>query len=146
VLPLVRAAAPTLYRVVVIGNGPADVLQRLRGAPELQVIGPVADVGPWYAQADAIVVPVRAGGGTRIKVLEAFARGRPVVSTSIGIEGIKAQQEVHVLVGDTPDAFAHQCVRLMTDAALGQRLAAAAWSLFSGVYTTAAVATSGALA
>jgi glycosyltransferase involved in cell wall biosynthesis len=146
VLPLLRAAAPTQCRVVVIGNGPADVLQRLRGAPELELVGPVADVRPWYAQADAIVVPVRAGGGTRIKVLEAFAHGRPVVSTSIGIEGIEAQPEEHVLVGDTPDAFTHQCLRLMTDAALGQRLAAAAWSLFSGAYTTAAVTTSGVLA
>jgi glycosyltransferase involved in cell wall biosynthesis len=146
VLPLLRATAPTPYRVVVIGNGPADVLQRLRGALELQVVGPVADVGPWYAHADAIVVPVRAGGGTRIKVLEAFAHGRPVVSTSIGIEGIEAQPEEHVLVGDTPGTFAHQCLRLMADAALGQRLAAAAWTLFSGGYTTAAVATSGALA
>jgi glycosyltransferase involved in cell wall biosynthesis len=131
---------------MVIGNGPADVLQRLRRAPELEVVGPVADVRPWYAQADAIVVPVRAGGGTRIKVLEAFALGRPVVSTSIGIEGIEAQPEEHVLIGDTPGALAHQCLRVMTDAALGQRLAAAAWSLFSGAYTTAAVTTSGALA
>jgi glycosyltransferase involved in cell wall biosynthesis len=146
VLPLLRAVAPVACRLVVIGNGPADVMQRLRAAPEVEVVGPVADVGPWYADADVIVVPVRAGGGTRIKVLEAFAHGRPVVSTSVGIEGIEVQPEEHVLVGDTPDAFARQCVRLMSDATLGHRLAAAAWSLFSGVYTTTAVATSGALA
>ena len=94
------------------------------------------------AKGYAVVALVRAENRE-----QATARVARSLSRFLGSrEGSVAADSVHVLVGDTPDAFAHQCVRLMTDAALGQRLAAAAWSLFSGVYTTAAVATSGALA
>src|SRR5205814_10238117 len=105
-----------------------------------QLERPVPDAAPCYRAADAIVVPVRAGGGTRIKVLEAFSYRRPVVSTSIGIEGIDAHDAEHVLLADTADVFAEQCVRLMRDAALAERLTEDALSLVKRAYSLEAVA------
>jgi glycosyltransferase involved in cell wall biosynthesis len=143
VLPRLRAAAPGRFQVDVVGTGPASVRSRLAGAPEVRVVGPVPSVAPAYAEADAVIVPLRAGGGTRIKVLEAFAHHRPVVSTSVGIEGIDAHPEEHVLIGDDPDTFASQCLRLLVEPQLVDRLAASAWSLFRRAYSTEALARAG---
>jgi glycosyltransferase involved in cell wall biosynthesis len=143
VLPRLRAAAAGQFQVDVVGTGPSTVLARLAGPPEVRVLGPVPSVAPAYGEADAVIVPLRGGGGTRIKVLEAFAFRRPVVSTSLGIEGIDAHPEEHVLIGDDPDVFARQCLRLLQDPSLRCRLAANAWSLFTRAYSIEAVARSG---
>jgi glycosyltransferase involved in cell wall biosynthesis len=140
VLPLIRRAAQQPFRVTIVGTGATPAIRRLADLPEVQLIGAVPDVAPWYHEADAVVVPVRAGGGTRIKVLEAFSYGRPVVGTSIGVEGIAAQAEEHVLVGDTAPALAAQCLRLMADPPLAERLTRNASALFAGAYTLDAVA------
>jgi glycosyltransferase involved in cell wall biosynthesis len=142
VLPLLRRTAPRDFQVIIVGSGATPAVQQLAGRPEVRLVGAVPDVAPWYAEADAVVVPIRAGGGTRIKVLEAFSYRRPVVSTSIGIEGIGAHDGKHVLVGDTPAAFSEQCMRLMTDPSLSERLTDRAFSLFMRAYTTDAVARS----
>jgi glycosyltransferase involved in cell wall biosynthesis len=139
-LPLIRPAAPREFRVHVVGTGAGGVARRLADIPEVRVVGAVPDVRPWYRDADAVIVPIRAGGGTRIKVLEAFSYRRPVVSTPTGIEGIDAHPEEHVLVGDTPDRFAAHCLRLMTDAQLTGPLTERAFSLFMGAYSTEAIA------
>jgi polysaccharide biosynthesis protein PslH len=135
VLPLIRRAARRDIRLTIVGSGATVGIRQLAALPEVQLIGAVPDVAPWYSQAHAVVVPIRAGGGTRIKVLEAFSYRRPVVSTSVGIEGIDARPEEHVLVADTPDGFAAQCVRLMTDRHLADALVESAFSLFSRAYT-----------
>jgi glycosyltransferase involved in cell wall biosynthesis len=140
VVPRIRRAARGDFRVVIVGTGAPPTIRRLAALPGVLVIGAVPDVAPWYRDADAVVVPIRAGGGTRIKVLEAFSFRRPVVSTSVGIEGIAAQPEQHALVADTPATFAAQCVRLMTDRHLADALAERAFSLFSRAYTTEVVA------
>ena len=142
VLPLIRRASRQPIQVMIIGTGATPAIQRLRNLPEVQLIGPVPDVAPWYGQADVAVIPVRAGGGTRIKVLEAFCYECPVVTTSIGVEGIAARTDEHVLVGDTPVALAEQCLRLMTNPALGKRLANTAAELFRRSYTLQAAARS----
>jgi glycosyltransferase involved in cell wall biosynthesis len=87
------------------------------------------------------VVPVRIGGGTRLKVVEAFAVGKPVVSTSLGAEGIQARHGEHLLIGDTADAFASQVVRLLADPDQGARLGAAAATLARGQYSWVDAAT-----
>jgi polysaccharide biosynthesis protein PslH len=139
VVPLLRRIAPREFRVAIVGFGATPAVQRLASLPEVRLIGTVPDVAPWYAEADAVVVPIRAGGGTRIKVLEAFGYRRPVVSTSIGVEGIDARPEEHLLVGDTPAAMAEQCARLMGDPRLAQALAERAFALFLRSYSTEAV-------
>ena len=77
----------------------------------------------WYHNAAAVVVPVRAGGGTRIKILEAFSFRRPVITTAVGVEGIDARHDESILVADTPEEFAEACRRLRHDYGLGERLA-----------------------
>jgi polysaccharide biosynthesis protein PslH len=140
VLPLIRRASRQPVRIMIVGTGVTHAIRRLRHLPEVELIGSVPDVAPWYGQADAAIIPVRAGGGTRIKVLEAFGYECPVVSTSIGIEGIAARAEEQVLIGDTPEALAEQCLRLMADPALADRLATSAAALFRRSYTFQAVA------
>jgi glycosyltransferase involved in cell wall biosynthesis len=142
VVPLIRRASRQPIRVMIVGTGVTPAIRQLRIFPEVELIGPVPDVAPWYAQADAAIIPLRAGGGTRIKVLEAFCYECPVVSTSIGIEGIAARAEEHVLIGNTPEALAEQCLRLMADPALADRLATGAAALFRRSYTFEAVAES----
>jgi glycosyltransferase involved in cell wall biosynthesis len=95
----------------------------------------VADLAPVYADADAVVVPLRAGGGTRIKILEAFVHRRPVVSTSLGAEGLEVEHHRHLLLADTPEDFAAQCARLAGDPALRESLTAGGFELASTRHT-----------
>jgi glycosyltransferase involved in cell wall biosynthesis len=115
-------------------------VRELSEIPEVRLVGAVPDVAPVYRDAHAVVVPIRSGGGTRIKVLEAFSYGRPVVSTPVGIEGIEARPEEHLLVGDSPAALAAHCLRLMRDPALACRLAERAMALLKSAYTVDALA------
>ncbi len=139
VLPRIRARNREPFLLRVVGRGMADTMKPLAGIKGVRLIGEVADIGREYADADAVVVPIRAGGGTRIKVLEAFAYRRPVVATSIGVEGIDVVAGEHCLIGDTPGAFAKQCLRLMQDGELGKRLADNAYRLVSERYSPEAV-------
>ena len=86
--------------------------------------GNLPDVRPAIAGSAVCVVPLRIGGGTRLKILQAMALGTPVVSTSKGAEGLDVTPGRDILIGDTPDAFAAQVVRLLNDAALADTLSA----------------------
>lgn len=85
-----------------------------------------ADIIPVYEKASICLVPIRSGGGTRVKILEAFALGRPVVSTTIGAEGLGVEHDRHLLIADEPKAFAKACIALLEDSALADRLCAEA--------------------
>jgi len=115
VLPRIRTLTRREARVRIVGTRPSRRLRDLAREPGVDVVGPVADVATAYADAHAVVVPLRAGGGTRIKILEAFAYRRPVVSTSLGAEGLDVRRGEHLLVGDTPEALAAQCVRVVEE-------------------------------
>ena len=135
VLPLLRRKARAAFVVAVVGDGISrEDARRLSLIKEVNLIGRVHDVGPYYGNAHCVLVPIRAGGGTRIKVLEAFAYRRPVVSTTIGIEGINVQHEKHALIADTEDMFAEHCMRLMTDPKLRKRLTDNAFHLVEESY------------
>jgi glycosyltransferase involved in cell wall biosynthesis len=117
---------------------------RLGGLRGVRLVGAVDDLAPWYRDAHAVIVPIRAGGGTRIKVLEAFRAGRAVVSTSIGMAGIEARHGEHVLIGDSAAQLAQHCARLAADPTIADGLAQQAFQLFLDVYSTEAVARSAA--
>ena len=87
------------------------------------------DVRPHLDACALIVVPLRSGGGTRIKIFEAMAQGVPVVSTTIGAEGLDLDDGEHALFADTPEAFAQACRRVLGDEALAARLVSAARGL-----------------
>jgi glycosyltransferase involved in cell wall biosynthesis len=122
ILPLVRQKLGQV-KLWVVGRNPRPEVLRLQG-DGVQVTGRVDDVMPYYQQAGVCVVPLRAGGGTRLKILEAMALGRPVVSTTIGCEGLAVKPGEDLLVADEPAQFAAEIVRLLTDETLYRRLAA----------------------
>lgn len=136
ILPRVRAGAPARVTFDVVGAGaPRDLAETAGAFPGVRLLGRVDDLAPVYAGVDAVVVPLRAGGGTRIKVLEAFAHLRPVVSTPEGIEGIAALDGTHALVAEGPEAFAEACARLVRESALRSALSANALNLVNSCYT-----------
>jgi glycosyltransferase involved in cell wall biosynthesis len=85
--------------------------------------GYVADAAPFWRRAALMAVPLLSGGGVRVKILEAMAMGVPVVSTSVGCEGLDVRDGEHLLVADTPADFAHACAKLLKDQAMAKRLA-----------------------
>lgn len=139
ILPRVRAAAGQPVRVLIVGSNPSAWVRALARDGDVTVAGAVPDLARYYAAADAVVVPLRAGGGTRIKVLEAFSYRRPVVSTTMGVQGIEATPGRHLLIGDTPHAFAEQCARLIRAPDLGKALAARAFEFVEARHTPARI-------
>jgi len=121
VWPLVRESLPGA-RFQLVGRDDG-ALSQLGDVPGVELTGEVPSLDDVFAQTTAIVVPLRAGGGTRIKILEAFARGLPVIATSIGAEGLQVEDEKSILIADTPGDFARACVRLVEDRELAARLA-----------------------
>ena len=124
VYPLVRRAVPEARFVVMGARPPASVRRLADEDPSIEVTGYVEDPRPYLERSAALIVPVRAGGGMRVKILEALARGIPIVSTTIGFEGIDLTPGEHLLIGDTPEAFADGLVRLLQTPELGRRIAA----------------------
>ncbi len=98
-----------------------------------------ADIVPVYKDASVCLVPIRSGGGTRVKILEAFALGRPVVSTTIGAEGLAVEHNRHLLIADEPDAFVRACTTLLNDKATVERLCTEAGSWVQKYHSARAV-------
>lgn len=117
VLPLIRERRPGV-EVTWIGRTPPEVERRYREAFGIHATGFVEDVRPYLAGADCVVVPIRVGGGTRLKILDAWAMGRPMVSTSIGCEGLEAVDGENILVRDEAEAFASGVEAVLADRAL----------------------------
>jgi glycosyltransferase involved in cell wall biosynthesis len=122
VWPLVKQVVPNA-RVALVGARPPAAVQRLAADPAIEVPGYVADPRPYFARTAALIVPVHAGGGMRVKILEALARGLPIVSTTIGYEGIDVVPGQHLLVGDNPTTFAGALIQLLRRPELGRQLA-----------------------
>jgi glycosyltransferase involved in cell wall biosynthesis len=133
VWPRVRRAHPGA-RLRVLGRRPPEALLRRRAA-DVDVPGFVDDLRPALAQAAAVVAPLRMGGGTRLKILEAMAMERPVVSTDLGAEGLGARHGEELLLADDPERFAAEVARLLRDPTLGGRLGAAARRLVEARYS-----------
>lgn len=122
VLPLVWAQRPGV-RFLMVGRSPAPAVQALHNGTRLLVAGDVPDVRPAMAAAAAYVVPMRMGGGIRLKLLEALAMQLPVVSTSMGAEGVPELRDgEHLLLADSPRDFAAALLRLLVAPALREQL------------------------
>jgi polysaccharide biosynthesis protein PslH len=122
ILPILRNANERItFRVV--GRKPAPSLAAtLQRVPGVELVGEVADVRTYIAEAQVVVVPIRIGGGTRIKILEALAMEKPVVSTSVGAEGLELEDGRDLLLADTPEKFATQVQFLLANTELQARL------------------------
>jgi len=134
ILPLLRQRCGQPFAVDVVGRGPSPQVLALAQLPEVTVTAGVERVEPCYEAADVVLVPIRYGGGTRIKILEALALGRAVVSTTIGAEGLDLRPGVDLLIADTPADFAEACIRLLKDEALRARIAASGRARFLETY------------
>jgi glycosyltransferase involved in cell wall biosynthesis len=116
VLPLVRDLRPgVLFEVV--GRNPGEDILKLHDPGRIEIRGRVPDLRLHFEQAGVVVVPLRSGSGTKLKLLEALAAGRPVVATSIGAEGVEVRDGEHLLVADDTSAFARAVDRLLGDPA-----------------------------
>lgn len=124
VLPLIRKLQPDL-KVWIVGIKPDESVKRLEG-DGVFVTGQVKDVVPYYRRSKVCVVPLRAGSGTRLKILEAMALGRPVVSTSIGCEGLDVENGRHLLIANDSESFARHVVKLLAEPRLRAGIAASA--------------------
>jgi glycosyltransferase involved in cell wall biosynthesis len=129
VWPRVLAGRPDARFVIVGKNPPASLLALARRTRQVEFTGFVDDVRPYVHSAQAFVIPLLVGGGTRIKAFEAMAMGCPVVSTTIGIEGLSAEAVEHYLECDAPAAMADAVLKLLGDGAERERLSRAARSL-----------------
>jgi glycosyltransferase involved in cell wall biosynthesis len=125
IMPAIRAkVGQDMAELTVIGRGPTDWLKQTAATGAFTLHGDVPDVAPFYEACHAVMVPIRAGGGTRIKILEAFGYGRVVISTTLGAEGIAARDGQELMIADTADAFAHAAERLLNEAGFAQQLIA----------------------
>ncbi len=128
-------------RLEVVGRDPTRPLQKLaRENPHVKLTGWVADVRPHMAAASVYVVPLRIGGGTRLKIFEALAMGKAVVSTRIGAEGLPVRHDEHVLLADDPHDFARCVVDLLNNPELRRRLGQTGRQLVESRYSWPAVA------
>ncbi|HEY1189041.1 MAG TPA: glycosyltransferase family 4 protein [Gemmata sp.] len=132
VLPALRARIPGATVTIVGRDPPADLLA-CNGTPGIEVTGGVPDVKPYLLRASVLAVPLDAGGGTRLKILEAFAAGLPVVSTTVGAEGIAAEAGIHFVRAERPE-FADATAALCADASAGAQMAERARELARTVY------------
>jgi len=134
ILPLVRAQRPEM-KFVAVGRHPTEAMLEYAAANTgIGLTGTVEDVRPYYGQASIVVIPLRVGSGMKLKTLEAFGMGVPVVSTSIGVEGLDVETGVHCAVADTAQAFAEQAIELLARPELAVELTKRARALVTQRY------------
>jgi sugar transferase (PEP-CTERM/EpsH1 system associated) len=139
VLPLIRQAEPAVT-LSIVGRAPTPAVRRLARPGVIEVSGRVDDVRPHIARAGIYVVPLRIGGGTRLKIFEAMAMGRAVVSTTVGAEGLPVSPGRDIVIADQPRQFADAVVALIRDADARRALQAAARQLVVQSYDWSVVA------
>jgi sugar transferase (PEP-CTERM/EpsH1 system associated) len=129
ILPKIRERIPKIETWIVGKSPPASLRKRAEADPAFHVTGRVEDVREYLRPCPVYVVPMRSGSGTRLKVFEAMASGKAIVSTRTGAEGLPAVHEREILLADSPAEFARQVVRALQDEGLRRRLGAAARSM-----------------
>ncbi len=121
-------------KFLVVGHHPSPEIRKLDERPNITVTGHVSEMRPYYERASVCIVPLRAGGGTRLKILEAMALGRPVVSTSLGCEGLNVQHGQELLIADSPPKFVKGIIQLLQSRTLRELLAHHARTIVEEVY------------
>jgi sugar transferase (PEP-CTERM/EpsH1 system associated) len=139
ILPHIRAAEPHVT-LSIIGRAPTPAVRRLAEQSGIDVTGRVDDVRPHIAAGDVYIVPLRIGGGTRLKIFEAMSMGKAVVSTTVGAEGLPVTHGKDIAIADDPVRFAKAVVRLIRDTVIRREMEAAARRLVVDHYDWSAVA------
>jgi sugar transferase (PEP-CTERM/EpsH1 system associated) len=139
VLPIIRAEEPGV-RLTIVGRAPTPTVRSLADGASIEVTGGVADVRPYMKDAAVYIVPLRIGGGTRLKIFEAMAMGKAVVSTAVGAEGLPVTNGEQIMLADDPRTFAGAVVRLMRDLDRRRQIESAARALVVEHHDWSAVA------
>jgi glycosyltransferase involved in cell wall biosynthesis len=126
--PAIHAKKPGLV-FTIVGRSPGAAVRALAELPAIEVTGTVEDVRPYYREAVVAIVPLRIGGGSRLKILEAMAAGVPVVSTSLGAEGLAVNNGRDVLLADAPGEFSRAVLDMIEDGPARDKLVTAARAL-----------------
>ncbi len=138
ILPRIRAEIP-LAHLVIVGQKPAPRIQALAQNPGVEITGWISDTRPFVADAAVYVVPLRMGSGTRLKVLEAMAMGKAIISTTRGVEGIACTPNDDVVIADTSTAFARAVIELLRDPQRRRELGRNARALVESKYDWRAI-------
>ena len=136
ILPEIRKVEPRAH-LYIVGKEPTAEIRALHTGTDVVVTGTVPDVSPYFNSCCLVIVPLRAGAGTRVKILEAFAYGKPVVSTSLGCEGLEVHHGRDLYIADRPEEFAAACLELLSDREKRAALGAAGRRLVESQYTGA---------
>ena len=137
--PKIRARRPdAVFQVV--GRNPTAAMLALGDAPGVEVVGTVPDTRPYLDGGAVVVVPLRIGGGTRIKIFEAMAMQKAIVSTTLGAEGLRVASGEHLLLADDPDSFSSAVVELLNNASKRQQLAKQARHLVETEFSAVTIA------
>jgi glycosyltransferase involved in cell wall biosynthesis len=135
ILPLIKTGCPDVS-VEIVGRNPSAKLRSLTARHEnIRFTGWVEDIRPFLARGTVCIVPLRIGGGTRLKIFEAMAMGKAVVSTSIGAEGLPVHSGKNILLSDSPEDFAKSVLSVLHDANGRQRIGGAARKLVEENYS-----------
>lgn len=118
----------------IVGRDPAPEVRELASIIGIEVTGTVDDVRPYYREAIAAVVPLKVGGGSRLKILEAMAAGVPVVSTTLGAEGLEVTHDENILIADTTEKMIEAIIKLIEQPEQRKQLHEAGRSLISNRY------------
>ncbi|MEZ4671838.1 MAG: glycosyltransferase family 4 protein [Anaerolineae bacterium] len=124
IYPLVKARVPGVRCTLIGARPPASISERAKDDPSLTVTGYVEDPMPYLCDSSMMVVPLEAGGGMRVKILNALSQGIPMVSTTVGCEGIAVHNGQDIMVADDPQAFAEATANLLLDRALNEQITA----------------------
>jgi glycosyltransferase involved in cell wall biosynthesis len=135
VLPIIRRKRPDCS-VAIVGRIPPPKISELAANDKrIQVTGTVPDIRPYLWGGSVSIVPLRIGGGTRLKIYEAMAAKIPVVSTTVGAEGLTVNPPDDIRIGDTPEEFAAQCLDLLDDVQARIRVATNAWEMVNANFS-----------
>jgi glycosyltransferase involved in cell wall biosynthesis len=129
VLPLIHYVRPECTVAIVGRTPPRSVVALGERDARIQVTGTVPDIRPYLWSSSVSIVPLRIGGGTRLKIYESMAARSPVISTTVGAEGLDVHPPEDIWIADSAGDFAEACLELLADKDLRERQAAAAWEM-----------------
>lgn len=135
ILPLIRRHRPDCSLAIVGRTPPAAIAELAERDPHIHVTGTVPDIRPYLWNAAVSIVPLRIGGGTRLKIYEAMAARIPVVSTTVGAEGLTIHPPDDIRLGDTPQDFAERCLELLSAPEEREQVATAAWEMVNANFS-----------
>jgi glycosyltransferase involved in cell wall biosynthesis len=140
ILPLIHGKRPATT-VAIVGRKPSsEFVAAAKKDSRIRVTGTLPDIRPWLWGSSVSIVPLRIGGGTRLKIYEAMAARVPVVSTAVGAEGLDIHPPHDIRIADTPEDFAAQCLELLEDPATSLKIVDAAWKMVASEFSWEQVA------